>query len=312
MRCPFLREAQVKYCQASPFRKMIVRVPNDQTIERCSSADYRNCPSLKQHHEDHPQLARCPFLQESLVQYCAASAVTKFIPYSESSIIRCGNDNHRFCELYLSVAAPADVGGTGIRAGTRRSLATVEDIQLPEGISYSANHCWLDRSTEGTCHVGIDGFFSRLLDRVDAVSYLTTRGTTLPTAVVTVHGIDFQLIVPIRMTITNINTSLRSDPSRLTVDPFGSGWLFEGRQEDDPPGNIEPLIRGSEAIVWMKRECEHLSDFFHNTLLPEHSSTQPTMADGGSVHSNALHFLDRNELLQLFNEFFSPYASWRK
>ena len=113
IRCPFLREAQVKYCQGSAIKKMIVRTENNPDDERCSSGEYVHCPSLKQHHEEYSPGTRCPFLQESLVQYCSASSVVKFIPYSESSIIRCGNDAHRYCDLFLSLAATNDAGAGG-------------------------------------------------------------------------------------------------------------------------------------------------------------------------------------------------------
>jgi hypothetical protein len=59
---------------------MIVKLPEQPDNERCSSPDYLNCPVSKQHHEERPLPDRCPFLHQSLVQYCAADSVTKYIP----------------------------------------------------------------------------------------------------------------------------------------------------------------------------------------------------------------------------------------
>ena len=42
VRCPFLREAHVQSCQASPFRKQIVR-SGSAADERCGSAAWRDC-----------------------------------------------------------------------------------------------------------------------------------------------------------------------------------------------------------------------------------------------------------------------------
>jgi hypothetical protein len=108
MRCPFLREVQVKFCQASPFRKMIVRLPEPTDGERCSSADFHGCPAAKQCCEDRPSFSRCPFLQESLVQFCAAASVAKYIPYSDLPGSCCGNGEHSHCGLYRSIACPEE------------------------------------------------------------------------------------------------------------------------------------------------------------------------------------------------------------
>src|SRR5204862_222433 len=100
MRCPFLQEAQVKSCQASEFRKMIVRNPAISD-EKCSSPAYVTCSAAQQHCGEAPPQDHCPFIRELLVQFCSAAPIARYIPYSESSISRCGGAGHRYCELYL-------------------------------------------------------------------------------------------------------------------------------------------------------------------------------------------------------------------
>ena len=102
MKCPFLKDAIVKYCGVSGFKKMIAQVPGHEDEEKCSSKHYADCSVARQHGVTIPTDPRCPFLQESQAQYCAAAAVTKFIPYSGDSFSRCGADDHRTCELYLA------------------------------------------------------------------------------------------------------------------------------------------------------------------------------------------------------------------
>ncbi|MFZ4621995.1 MAG: hypothetical protein ACOYNS_15645, partial [Bacteroidota bacterium] len=113
MRCQFLREAQVKFCRASAYRKMIVRLAEQTENERCSSKEYVTCPAAKQHLEVNPSSSHCPFLHESLVQYCTAAAVTKYIPYTESVLSQCGTDSHKYCELHLALAQPQEPSGEG-------------------------------------------------------------------------------------------------------------------------------------------------------------------------------------------------------
>ena len=310
MRCPFLREAQVKYCQGAAIKKMITRNPSDITNERCSSAEYIHCPSLKQHHEEHAQHTRCPFLQESLVQYCSASSVTKYVPYSESSIIKCGNDGHRYCDLYLSVAAPSD-------RSKANHTPVVEGIPLPDSLAYASNHMWLDQTCDSMCHIGADAFLTRILHSVKAINFAPPKNSGLPTVLLSVNGIDLQLVFPLPVHVTGTNTHLRADPKKLVSHPYSSGWLFEGTLKEaghTVPSEIPSprFIRGKEAVAWMTEEVRHLQEFVHNQIVPSHFGTETVMMDGGAVHPEMLDQLDKQELLDIFNEFFSPYASWRK
>src|SRR6185369_11865718 len=145
MTCPFLKEAQVRYCRSSTVRKLIPLGPAARSDEKCSSAAHASCPVFQSQPEEPADMGACPYLRESLMQYCGAASVSKFVPYSESLLSRCGNDGYRYCELYLAMAHP------GASAGE------VDGIPLPEWLQYSANHMWIDITDDGACHAGIDG-----------------------------------------------------------------------------------------------------------------------------------------------------------
>ena len=99
------------------------------------------------------------------MQYCGAAPVTKFVPYSESLLSRCGNDGFRYCELYLGMAHPGQ---------WRRRSRTAS--RCPDWLRYSANHMWLDVTEDGICHAGIDAFLSRALGPIDRISYVWQNG----------------------------------------------------------------------------------------------------------------------------------------
>ena len=314
MRCPFLREAQVKFCQASAFKKMIVRTPSSSDDEKCSSSEYVNCPAAKLHREELPSQSHCPFLQESLAQYCSAAAVTKFVPYSESLLSRCGSESHRYCELFLSMAHPdySDGQKETNAAPDGAQDYIVEGLRMPVGLSYSPNHMWLDVNDDGCYHAGVDALFAKVIGRVERVSFLTARGVNRPAAVLTVNGVDIQVVFPNRMLVTGTNTYLRADPERLISEPYGSGWLFEGKMAKDDAGEketaaLDGLIRNGEARNWMVDEVRRLSEFVHD----QYARQQGVMMDGGTFAGGVALQLNRDEILNLFNEFFSPYASWR-
>ena len=200
----------------------------------------------------------CPCLRESLMQYCGAAPVAKFVPYSESLLSRCGSDSHRYCELYLSMAHP------------EAPPAGADAISTPEWLNYTANHLWLDVTEDGVCHAGIDAFLSRTLGKVDRIGYVWTKGLHRPTAVLTVDGCDLQIVFPNEMMLVNCNLYLRADPSRLTTEPYAGGWLFEG---EPLPETARNLVAGPQAREWIEREERRMSEFVHQQTVPR--------ADGG-------------------------------
>ena len=151
----------------------------------------------------------CPHLEEIRVQYCGVSPVTKLVPFSDSELSSCTSNTYRYCDSYLLLAHP--------HASTP-----------PPHLLYTANHFWLDAEESGLCHIGLDGFFADVAGNVDGVTYVTTRGTHSPTLALTVHGVEWPMIFPNPLMIQKVNSRVRSDPTRLTADPYGAGWLFEG------------------------------------------------------------------------------------
>ncbi len=311
MRCPHLREAQVKFCRGSAFRKMIVRAPAEVN-ERCTSPDYVHCPSVKEHREEHPSQSHCPFLQESLMQYCAVSPKTQFVPYTESFPSHCANESHRYCEIFIGLASPEGMPPETVsRAGGNSACENVQGVKMPLWLQYSRNHFWLDRAGDGTCHIGVDGFLARLLGHVQSVSFTSTQAAGRPAATLTAGGVDFTFIFPRPLQVRETNAALRADPGRIISHPYTLGWMFGGTAPDSgisaSPGK-EDLLEGREAQKWMEGELRRLSAFVRDQLAAREPELGALMADGGTVADGLVRQLTRDEILKLFNEFFSPYA----
>jgi glycine cleavage system H lipoate-binding protein len=322
MRCPFLREAQVKYCRGSAFRKMIVRVPGQPESDRCASPDFVNCPGVQPLLESHADSARCPFLQEPLMQYCGAASVTKYIPYSEAVLSHCGTDSHKYCELYLSLAHPerarfTEHTATGCPSDDPSQEYLVEGIRVPGWLEFSANHMWIDIGTDGVVHIGIDAFLATMFDSIDRITFVTPEGVHRPTAVITVHGVDLQMVFPHPIHIKTANLYIRTHPSIVLSDPYTLGWLFEGTMDGDDPARTaqtlrEGLISGRAAADWMESEVRRVSQLVHALSHTQDPAGLVVMADGGSVQRGFVQHLTRDEVLRVFNEFFSPFAGWRQ
>ncbi|HEX9006869.1 MAG TPA: hypothetical protein VF889_06220 [Bacteroidota bacterium] len=285
---------------------MIVRTAGHGGTERCLSPEYTQCPAAKQLHEELPSQARCPFLQESLVQYCSSAPVTTYIPYTESLLSRCLSGRFRYCGLYLAMAHPE-------HPGTRSAAEEVEGIPVPSRLCYTRNHLWLDVCEDGACAIGIDGLLAHVLASVDKVTYLTTKGTARPSAVLAVRGLEIQVAFPAMVQLTGVNPSLRTDPGKLIADPYGLGWMFEGSDPRPAGRGAAPLtgglLRGTEAREWMRDEYHRMSAFIHEVLARPGAAGARIMNDGGLIGRDALQGLSPEEVIALCNEFFSLYAS---
>jgi glycine cleavage system H lipoate-binding protein len=295
MTCPFLQEAQVKYCRTAAIRKLIPLAQSGRAEEKCTSGEHRTCKVFQTQAppEEAGIFSPCPYLRESLMQYCAAAAVTRFVPHSESLLSRCGNESFRYCELYLSMAQP----------GT--PAEEVDGLAMPGRLRYSANHLWLDVSEDGICHAGIDAFLSRVLGPVDRLTFVQVKGQTRPAAVLTVNGVDLEVTFPNAFLLTACNLYLRANPSRIAYEPYTGGWLFEGQAS---PETLENLIEGPAARRWMQQEQRRLAAYLQEEL----AGQTGTMADGGLCAASLAHRLDRDRMLVLFHEFFSPYPGGKR
>lgn len=278
MACPFLNEGRARYCHAATSRKLILEGPGSAGGGRCDSPAYRECPLVApgEHGE------RCPHLEEVHVQYCGAAPVVKLVPFSESQLSRCGGAGHRYCDLYLSMSHPRD------------------PMHAPADLFYSPNHLWLDVNPEGSCHVGVDSFVAQAVGTVDRLTFLTSRGTHRPGVVLTIRGVEWPVVFPNPMIITEVNTHVRHDPGRLTADPYGSGWLFEGWEV--PGRTREGLVRGPQSEAWMAEETERLSRFIHESF--------PIAGDGGYAAPGVVRLLSREDAVRLLQEFVAPNAAW--
>lgn len=274
MSCPFLKEGRGRYCHAAPVRKLILEGPGVAEGGRCTSPAYRLCELFR---EDNPQGERCPHLEEVHVQYCGASPVVRLVPFSESQGSPCTSTGYRYCESYLLLASP------------NRASEPAPDVL------YAPNHFWLEVEESGRCHVGLDAFLAEVVGTVERVTFVVTHGSHRPVLALTVNGIEWPMIFPNPLLIEKVNSHLRGDAERLTGDPYGAGWLFEGWEL---PGKTRTgLISGGQAAAWQAEERERLAHEIHEN----HGLT----CDGGYARRGVAQLLPRQDVVGMFQRFFS-------
>ena len=273
MPCPFLREGRARYCHAAPVRKLILDGPGASDGGRCASPRYVECELAA---NSKTQRERCPHLEDIRVQFCSVSPIPKLVPFSDSELSNCTSNTYRYCDSYLHLAQP--------HATTPAST-----------LLYSQNHFWLDAEQSGLCHIGVDNFVADIAGSVEGVTFVSSHGTHCPALALTVHGVEWPMSFPNPVMIQRVNSRVRSDPARLTADPYGAGWLFEGWEV--PGRSRAGLICGPQAAAWQEQEREHLAREIHEAHAPG--------CDGGAPVRGVAQFLERPDLVRLFQHFFS-------
>jgi glycine cleavage system H lipoate-binding protein len=278
MACPFLKEGRAFYCHAAPVGKMILEGPGYSSGGRCESREYYRCELVRRDEVLHE---RCPHLEEVHVQYCGVSTPAKLIPFSESRLSSCTSGGHRYCESYLALARPHG------------------SLPAASNLLYSANHFWLDVEESGLCHVGLDAFVADVIGNPDGITFVTTNGRQRPVVAMAVHGVEWPMTFPNRLRIDRVNSHLRGDPSRMTADSYGSGWLFSGWELNDETRT--GLISGKAASSWQEHE--------HERLLHEVRGSSAFACDGGHPVKGVGQLLPREQLVRLLQQFFGN-RSW--
>ena len=308
MVCPFLSETQVHSCRLASVRKLIPQAALAPG-ERCTTRDYAECTVYRAQdaHHEHDCAAVCPYLADSLMQFCSAAPVTRFVPWSETAVSRCGSEAFRYCDLYL------DMSEASAPSTHFADSEAMDELPVPSALWYTPNHMWLDRSSDGLCHVGIDAFFARMLGAVESVDFHTgpamtpgiapgiaARGAQLPAAVVRAGGRDWEIVFPREMNIAACNLALKTAPARLASDPYGRGWLFEGTGAAN-----EGLMNAGQARDWMRAELRRVNQTIQTASFQESGHC---VADGGLFETGLLGKMRREVCLPLFHELLSPAA----
>lgn len=324
MKCPFLRDAKLRSCEASAYRKPILEESTAAVGERCSSVSFAECAAAAARlaaGDESVQESHCPFLREAHMEYCGAASIPKYVPATNDVLSRCKTDSHLYCELYMTLADPTGerlphIRDRRERGGIAESTPHVDGVPVPANLSYSRNHMWLDVAPDGYCHVGIDGFLAMVLGEVEKISFVTSRAVARPVAMLTVHGVDLQMMFPNEMHQTAPNFYLRTNPSKLTEDPYGAGWLFEGVEASATgrPGNRvrAGLLPGPKAVEWFEQEANRLAGFVHDRIAHTSQDGGSFLCDGGRVAPGLVAHLDREDLLNLYSEFFASHSGWRR
>ncbi|KFI79180.1 MAG: glycine cleavage system protein GcvH [Bifidobacterium mongoliense] len=115
------------------------------------------------------------------------------------------------------------------------------DLEVPEQLRYSDDHVWVDDSLDPAM-IGITEY---AVDQMGELVYVD-----LPEVGERVEAGDEiielesskavqPLVCPVAGTIAYVNRDVSDDPSVVTTDPYGEGWMLKITLDDDEPDLLD-------------------------------------------------------------------------
>lgn len=178
---------------------------------------------------------------------------------------------------YAGLAIMAGIQRTRrIAAETLMGARRIRGFTLWDTVYYHDGHTWALPDAMGRIRVGLDDFAARLLGTIDritlpAVGEVVRKGQSI--IKVRCGANSAWAVSPIHGIVTGVNRSAGRDPTVITRDPYGKGWILKVEPVNS---GIEALHSGEEAGEWLLQESEKL----HRMLTTDLGMT---MADGGVV-----------------------------
>lgn len=107
---------------------------------------------------------------------------------------------------------------------------------IPAGLHYTKSHEWIQTNDDGRITVGITDHAQGLLGDLVFVE-LPQEGDTFAAedGCVVVESVKAasDVYAPVSGEITNINPALEDAPELVNTDPFGEGWLYKMKPDED-------------------------------------------------------------------------------
>ncbi len=156
------------------------------------------------------------------------------------------------------VAAAARASAPGLRGWFR----------VPEGVLFHPGHTWAVPEGGHTMRVGVDDFAQLLvgppttvrLPAAGSAVEIGERGFSFG-----VDGKSVDLLSPVAGEVVEVNRDVIEDPSLVSRDPYGKGWLLKVRPRR-PESAFKNLMPGKIAGEWMEGAAEALSSMMGRRL----------------------------------------------
>ena len=176
-----------------------------------------------------------------------------------------------------------------IKKGLRFLSASI--LNIPQGIYYCKNHTWAYLEKNGAARVGLDDLLLHIVGEIQFKN-LKNSGDTIQKgdliAEIEHGGKVLSIYAPVSGEILNKNSALQNDPSMMSDDPYGKGWIYKIKPYAWK-AETNSYYLAEEASVWSQQELNRFKDFIAQSM--KNYSSEPAtliLQDGGEISENAL------------------------
>ena len=113
-------------------------------------------------------------------------------------------------------------------------------MNVPEQLRYTTEHEWVaidgQRASVGITEHAADALGDVVYVSLPAPGTKVTAGEPCGEIESTKSVSD--LYSPVDGEVTDVNADIEDDPGQVNSDPYGAGWLFRVRLDDEPPSDL--------------------------------------------------------------------------
>lgn len=134
-------------------------------------------------------------------------------------------------------------------------MAKIDKYDMPDDLYYTADHAWV--KIDGIqIRIGVTDFMQQMAGEITFIR-LPRAGKDMEEGK-TLCSLQSgkwagKILVPMQALVVDVNKDLAANPQILNADPYNRGWIAVLEPADLSAG-LGKLLKGDEAIAWLKRE----------------------------------------------------------
>jgi len=195
--------------------------------------------------------------------------------------------------FYAKAKHPA----VAVAPAMRKSAEAV--LKVPERLRFHPGHTWALSESPNLVRIGMDDFATKLTGKVEQIN-LPQRGQWVRQGQkiwsLVRNGMKIEMVSPIEGSVADINEAALKDPSLITNDPYGEGWMVTV-QSPDAKTNFRNLLGGALARWWTEESSMRLQRLVPNAL-------GALAQDGGVAVDDIAGTLSDEQWVKVAREFF--------
>lgn len=227
---------------------------------------------------------------------------TQHHPFSERAVMQ--------SDAAAVHAGPRDASENIFTDVIHHLLDPLKKTELPDDRLYFSNHSWLQRLDDGQCRIGVNSFLARFLDPVMAAVMIAPPSRiekSSPFAWFIRDDQTYTIHSSITGQVADTNSTLTSQPSRITKDPYDSGWIVT-MLPNAPSEEPVRCYTAEEYRIRLGHDIHKVESMLTSTLNKQRKEIGTTMFDGGVRIETIEQFIGEKRYAQLLTRLLRPHS----